>query len=849
MKKLYKPFLVLLLLLLIAVPVFASDDVPYENKEITAFEYNGLINVKERTLNSLLQEFLGERFSDEVYQIISDTLYSQEWMSWFTCEAIIDEYDNLILSFDIHENPYISEIQINGNDKIRIRTIEDALSVQSGDFFQPSDLLTNSEIIKNLYLEKGYRDVVVDSQYTENEELNQMTLIFNINEGMQYKIRNIVFDGIKGVTAKELKKLLTTKAKSFFNSGNFEDTNIEQDKSAILTYYATKGYPDADITDVILEDTGEVNEDITYLNVTFVIDEGEMWRLGNLSVKGNTVFTPDQIEACITVKPGESFNIEKISTTLQNISSLYFDNGFIRALIMPNEIRDEENHTISYDINITEGEQSIIEEIVITGLTKTKPYVFERELSMKVGDVFSRADYIKSQQNLMNTGLLKGIRADLYPAQTSNGVIVEFIVEEGNQMELQFGATFGGNVDGFPVSGFLQWSDKNLAGTGRALSVSTTLSPTTQNVSLGLSDGWVKDKRWSNGVSITVERAVRSGQLQKNPASDYYDGRDNDEETFPLGYDNPYSWYSQKVYPAERYLMDYDYWRIALGYNTGYTFVWNPGSLALSGGVSIGLNHAVYDKNNYDPYELLIQRYNEKWQFSNRLSLSLSWDGRDLKENTTRGYIVSLSYTYAGGILFGLSNYNRLGLNAAAYHSLYSYTNDEGQKKGLVLSVSSQVNFMLPQYWNNTEKGGWGWYEPQLGATQYEMLYIDGMNIGRGSPIVNDLSFLWHNQIELTFPLVYQVVALEGFISATGVTKYLSQLDNFNNIDWYFGAGFGIKMQIPGFPLGLYIVKNATLLNDNGERLWKWQDGPILGFENRPGSGMSLVLAITTSLY
>ena len=55
---------------------------------------------------------------------------------------------------------------------------------------------------------------------------------------------------------------------------------------------------------------------------------------------------------------------------------------------------------------ITEGEQSIVEDIIITGLTKTKPYVMERELTLKVGDVFSRSRLIRSQQNLMNTGLI-----------------------------------------------------------------------------------------------------------------------------------------------------------------------------------------------------------------------------------------------------------------------------------------------------------------------------------------------------------------------------------------------------------------------------------------------------------
>ena len=57
-------------------------------------------------------------------------------------------------------------------------------------------------------------------------------------------------------------------------------------------------------------------------------------------------------------------------------------------------------------------------------------------------------------------------------------------------------------------------------------------------------------------------------------------------------------------------------------------------------------------------------------------------------------------------------------------------------------------------------------------------------------------------------------------------------------------AGFGIKMEIPGFPLGLYLVKNATILS--GES-FKWIKGPL--FSNGDKGGLSLVLAITTSIY
>ena len=469
------------------------------------------------------------------------------------------------------------------------------------------------------------------------------------------------------------------------------------------------------------------------------------------------------------------------------------------------------------------------------------PRRVEREITLRVGDVFSRSALIRSQQNMMNTGLLSTVRADLLYGDTPDGVIIEFNVEEGNQMELQFGATFGGTVDGFPISGFLQWADRNLAGTGRDLSISTTLSPDTQSVSVSLSDDWVGDKRWANSISLSVERSSRDDTLQKNPNSAMFDGRDEDKLTFPLGYSSPEEWYAtdNPLYPSDAYLMTYDYYRIALGYTTGYTFAFDPGSLTLSAGISLGLNHAVYDDTMYTPYEELIYKYHQAWQWSNRLTLSITWDGRDLRQNTTRGYVLSASYTYAGGILGGLSNYNRLSLSGSVFHSLFTYIDEEERPRSLVLSYTSSISFMFDQYWKND--GQWGWYNAKEGATRYEMLYIDGMNIGRGFDVVYDKAFMWHNQIDLTFPVVYQMLAVEAFASATGVTGDISELSEFSNIDWYIAAGAGVKMQIPGFPLGLYLVENWTWDRNQG---MQWDPSGI--FNN---SGLKLVLAITTSYY
>ncbi len=850
MKLRIQRFLIILTVAAMALmPLCAADDAWWNGMVMTAFRYQGLQNVSERTVNNLLKRYIGVEFSDSTFAEMNSVLYAQPWLSYVTAEALMEgENDDLVIQFTIYENPMISSISVEGSDKIRERTLISNQNITKGSYFTPGVLSVGEGEVKDYYLQRGYRDIQVSSTTELDEETNTMDVVYHVVEGKQYKVRSIIFNGIDGLTIKEIEGVLTQKEKSFFNNGNFLQSDIDTDKNNIISLYGTEGYPDARIDSVEIVPTGEEDDNTIYVNVVYTITEGDRWTIGTIDFEGNSIYSDSEISALITIREGDPYNVADISVQYETIASLYYDNGYIRSMIDFVPTRDEVNHIINYHIVILEGDQSVVEDIVITGLSKTKPYVMERELMMNVGDVFSRSRLIRSQQNLMNTGLINTVKADLLYGDTENGVIVELEVEEGNQMELQFGATFGGTVDEFPISGFLQWTNRNLAGTGRNLSLGTTLSPDTQSVSVSISDDWVGDKRWANGISLTFEHSYRDDTLQRDPTSDYYDGRDDEMVTFPLGYPSAESWYAKDnpLYPSDAYLMAYHYWRIAVGYDTGYTFVFEPGSLTLSAGVSFGINRAYYDDTQYDPYELLIKRYHENWQWSNRLTLSITWDGRDLVQNTTKGYVFSASWTYAGGFLGGLSNYNRFTVSGAGFLSLFSYMTEEGDTKNLVLSLTSSVSFMFDQFWNSGDGNGWSWHIAKEGATRYEMLYIDGMNIGRGFDVVYDKAFLWHNQLELSFPIVNRIVAVEAFVSATGATSSLNALDSFSNIDWYFAGGIGLKMQIPGFPLGLYLVKNATWTHGNG---FEWESGLLFANSNREGSGLKIVLAITTSLY
>lgn len=778
----------------------------FTNKPIKGFTFNNLKNVDKEELEDIVFPYIGKPFSQTLFDEIEDKFNNLMKFSLFEAEAVRGGLSNtdLYFNFTFTELPLINSIIFEGNNGIKSKVLSDKISLKIGDFLSLSKVNTGESELINIYTERGYADVTIDSSYTINEENNTLELVYIINEGRQSKVEQINFSGVEKLSLNEVKKAVSTKVQSLFNSGNFDESTIIADRAAIELVYQQNGFIDAKVKEVLYEEIPQEKPNLKKLGITFVIEEGEQWFLGSIEVVGNNVFGDEVFENVITMSPGSVLDISKIQNIISSIADVYWDEGYVENTIDIKEDRDDENNVISYKVIITEKGQATIENIIINGLTKTKEYVLMREITFKPGDIFSKKKYIQSAQNLFNTGLLTDVVPSINYGTQPNSLVVIYTVTEGNQMNIGFGATFGGNVEGFPVSGFLSWEDSNVGGTGRDLEISTELSPDSQSANISFSDTWVGDKRWSNGLNLSFKRSNISNALILGDGSPTT--KDRDSNAYPFPYTSYEAWENDgKKSPDSQYLMPYTSFKISLGYNTGYTFLFDAGRLSIAGGPSITLNKAVFDDTIYTPYDYLIGRYQQAWGLSNRLALSLTWDGRDLINNTTKGYIVSQNVAYAGGILGGLSNYIRSSTSASGFLKLFDIPGEKPTP--VVVSLNSTASFMFDQFYPEDGNFGGAW-TTGISASMYEYLYIDGMTIARGIEPKFYKEFLWDSSLETSIQIAQNVLWGEAFISATGVSGDLSSIGS-SPLDWYFAMGVGIRLKIPGFPLGLYLVKKC----------------------------------------
>ncbi|HAL18232.1 MAG TPA: outer membrane protein assembly factor BamA [Spirochaetaceae bacterium] len=822
-------------------PEITSQNEWYLGRKIASHKITGVRISHRGKVESIFRSYRNKVFTYELLSNLQRDLYATGYFESFNPQVDIDRNKDLTLIFDFTEIPVIRSISFIAE------TITDKLSYSNeelrrktglliGDSRTKKEIEATARLVRDFYVEESRPDTLVSIGLFKDNQADEYNIVYTITEGAEKRVGQIVFDGNDNVPSQTLLRNMETTISSSKRNGHYLEKNFKEDIRKLSDYYRRNGYKDVEITGPASEPVYIGRDDgVQYVRLTYTIKEGRQWKYGKVSISGNTVFDDKSIASMLSFKEGEIFDYEKSRADADSILSDYYNEGYIYATIALETTENEESQSVDLNMVFNEESQCYIEKVMIEGAESTDKQVFLRELSFKEGDVFSREKVQQSFQNIYNTGLIKDMTYNLNAGTDKHHLVLELIIEEAQAMDLTFGMTFGGTEGGFPLSFTTSFNNKNFLGKANTLSAGINVTTDYQAVNFSLGSPWFKNIRWSNSFNLSFERSVKGSALQRNPDSDFQIGRNN---AFPLGYSsyNDFEAYDEAV-PSLRYLMKYDMYRFSFGYNTGYSWVTKYGRMSVSGGLSIGLNRASYDENEYMPFEYLIEQYRQAWRFSNRLYFGITWDGRDFIENTTKGYMVSQNFVYAGGILGGLSNYIRSVTTLSGYLMLLK-TSEGIRPTALVGSYTTSVSLMLPQFYGTELDGddtSWRWHDPKLGATRSEMLYIDGMRVARGHKTVYDISFMWDNILELSYPLVNGIVNAEVFTSMTAVSKQLENLSS--NLMWYGAVGMGVKLKISGFPLGVYLVGDYKIKDGSVS----WVDGGLFNY-------IHPVIAISTSL-
>jgi outer membrane protein insertion porin family len=403
----------------------------------------------------------------------------------------------------------VSEIEIVGAEKISPKKLRKNIDLKINGALNEEELEKGRQKIIDSYQAKGFTNIDVKFQVETDETRGTSRVIYTINEGEKGTISGIRFEGNTKFGDRILRKQMKTKGRTLYSfidkSGRLDETQLEQDISAVREWYQDHGYIDIEVKEVRRErNKGK-------MTLVVVLVEGPQYHVGRLAITGTKVTTEQKVRALLKMKEGGVYSPKQVREDSKKIADAYGSGGYVDLEVTPQGVPNGQ-HTIDVKYTIEEGSPSFVQRINIVGNTRTKDKVIRREVLIAPGDVFNSVRVETTKKRLDNLGYFS--KVETYPEDT--GVTgrkdLTIQVEEKRTGSLNFGAGYS-TVDS--IVGFVEMTQgnfdllnwPNFTGAGQKFRVRLQYGTSRKDFVLSLTEPFFLDRRLSLGGQVFYNEA------------------------------------------------------------------------------------------------------------------------------------------------------------------------------------------------------------------------------------------------------------------------------------------------------------------------------------------------------
>ncbi len=397
----------------------------------------------------------------------------------------------------------ITNIEIKGIDDAE--KLMEHLGIKKGDRYSPDKVVrAKAAIIKAMEAQGLYGTTVK----AEVEPVNDSVAItFDVNKGEKIKINKVTFVGNKQVDSSDLEKNLVNKEGSWFSwipiigggGGTAMPEQLPYDQMRIREAYLERGYLDAKVSEPLMKiDFSNYKADVTY-----VVQEGEQYKVSSVKIAGKVPgLDVQKLQEELHLKPGKVFDVKRLRRDLKLLNEKVGDLGYAYAQIEPVFKKDPKNHTVTITYKINPHQKVYINDVIITGNTKTLDYVIRRYIYLAPGDLYNYTDLQDTKKELQRTGFFD--KVVVKPQRVSEDKI-NLVVEVTEAQTGSLSGGFGyGSYDGFMINASV--SERNLFGTGIAGSLTLDYGQKSHNYALSFTDPRVFNTLFSLSMGIYDSR-------------------------------------------------------------------------------------------------------------------------------------------------------------------------------------------------------------------------------------------------------------------------------------------------------------------------------------------------------
>lgn len=440
--------------------------------------------------------------------------------------------------FEVRELPIIRDLTFEGLKAVPESDIlkafrEQRAGISKEAIYDPVKSRSAIRILRELLASKGYPNAKIEVK-EEEVSATSIAITFVVEQGNRSRIIDIDFEGNQVFKDGELRNALTlVKETGLLSRVKGQDIldikKLQYDlQKNVRSYMWSKGYFQARIGEPQVVGLGVKRTDLIplitlpipllsskddTLKIIVPVTEGKAFRVGELKVEGNSIFSQEQILSYVGLKKGEVADGKRLQDAVyEDLKKVYGSQGFVQynAEFEP-EFKDSPTNPdegiVDITITIEEGKQFRLRRLEFTGNTFTRDRVLRREFLINEGDVYNQIGLENSVIRVNQTQYFDPIDKDqdveIRTDEEQGDVDLIVKVKEKGRQQI----SFNGGVSGIGGSFFgLEYSTNNLLGKGEVLSLSFGAGNRQQSFQLSFQEPYFRNRPISVGFSLFASR-------------------------------------------------------------------------------------------------------------------------------------------------------------------------------------------------------------------------------------------------------------------------------------------------------------------------------------------------------
>src|SRR6266446_3351557 len=432
--------------------------------------------------------------------------------------------------FEVRELPIIRDLQFEGLKSVPesdvLKTFrERRVGVSKESIYDPVKVNNAKRVLKELLAAHGHPNATIDARLDE-VSLTSTAITFEIHAGERVRVVEIQFEGnnvfkngqLRGAMKYVKEAGLITR---FRGQDILDREKLDADLRLVDNYMRSKGYLQARHGEPRVESLGPrrtgfpilplpfLSSTDEGLRVTVPIIEGKIYRLGDLKVEGNSIFSEDQIKAVVGLNKGDIADGEKISKALfENLKKYYGQQGFIEYTAEPvpsfkDNPQNPNEGIVDFVVTIEEGKQFTLRRLEFIGNTFTRDNVLRREVLINEGDIYNQVNWEYSVVKLNQLGYFNPIDkdkdVDIRTNEEEATVDLNLKVSERGRQQI----SFNGGISGIGGSFFgLEYSTNNLLGRGEVLSLNLAGGNRQRSFQFSFTEPYIRNRPITAGFTV-----------------------------------------------------------------------------------------------------------------------------------------------------------------------------------------------------------------------------------------------------------------------------------------------------------------------------------------------------------